>query len=79
MYVLYILRRHAFHPDTIIMHLHSGMRTSKHYNQRRRASFVAFTEEVEYMSDQACTLLCPLCSEVLNQPIELACNNFSVC
>ena len=37
--------------------------------------FVDSAEEVIYTSDQAATLLCPLCLEVLDQPIELACSN----
>ena len=37
--------------------------------------FVDSAEEVIYTSDQAATLLCPLCLEVLDQPTELACNN----
>ena len=38
-------------------------------------SFVDSAEEVIYTSDQDATVLCPLCLEVLDQPIELACSN----
>ncbi len=37
-------------------------------------SFVESLEEVEYIGDHATALACPLCLEVLDQPVELACD-----
>jgi len=37
--------------------------------------FVDSPEEVEYVSEQATSLLCHLCSEVVSQPVELECES----
>ena len=60
-------RPSGYSPAAAIAHIKQLVKSLPH--------FVDSAEEVIYTSDQAATLLCPLCLEVLDQPIELACSN----
>ena len=60
-------RPSGYSPTAAIAHIKQLVKSLPH--------FVDSAEEVIYTSDQAATLLCPLCLEVLDQPIELACSN----
>ena len=60
-------RPSGYSPTAAIAHIKQLVKSLPH--------FVDSAEEVIYTSDQAATLLCPICLEVLDQPIELACSN----